>query len=52
MQNGQVYIEDNGSTNGTYVNGMKLVPKIKSKALEHGMRIRLGNEELEFKTHE
>jgi hypothetical protein len=43
------YIRDNNSTNGTYVNGIKLNPG-KRVLLNDGMRINLANEEFIFKT--
>lgn len=42
------YIRDNNSTNGTYVNGTKLVPG-KIALLNDGMTIRLANEEFIFR---
>lgn len=52
FQNGQVYIMDNRSTNGTYIDGIRLASGSMSACLEHGMRIRLGDEELEFRMQE
>ena len=44
----EFYVEDLKSTNGTYVNGVKLQPQIRSTALRNGDKVRLGDEELEF----
>lgn len=52
LQNGQVFIMDNHSTNGTYVNGVRLQPGIVSVALNEGTKLQLGDEELEFRIHE
>lgn len=46
-----VYIEDNFSTNGTIVDGEKLKPGIRSKAISHESIICLGDEELELKLY-
>ncbi len=42
------YIRDNNSTNGTYVNGTKLIPG-KKALLNDGMTIKLANEEFIFR---
>lgn len=47
-QGEEAFVEDIKSTNGTYVNGIKLQPQIRSASLCHGDKIRLGDEELEF----
>ena len=52
FQNGQVFVVDNHSTNGTYVNGRKLSAGEVSEALQHGTRVMLGDEELEYRTYE
>lgn len=49
LQDGQVFMEDNHSLNGTYVDGRAIQPGSISKALLPGMRIRLADEELEFR---
>ena len=46
-----VYIEDNFSTNGTFVDGDRLKPGIRSKVISHGSIICLGDEKLELKMH-
>lgn len=48
-KNGQFYIVDNNSTNHTYVNG-EMIPSNTQIPLSHGTKIRLSNEEFEFKT--
>lgn len=48
-KNGQCYIVDNNSTNHTYVNG-EMIPSNTEIPLTHGTKIRLSNEEFEFKT--
>lgn len=48
VRGGQVYIEDNGSKNKTYVDGRELMPGAKPKLLLSGSTIRLSDEELEF----
>ncbi|MBM7618442.1 hypothetical protein JOC95_000284 [Bacillus tianshenii] len=47
-ENGQYFLEDNDSRNGSYVNDRKLDPKEKVK-IRHEDRIRLANEEFVFK---
>lgn len=49
-KNGQFYIVDNNSTNHTYVNG-EMIPSNTEIPLSHGAKIRLSNEEFEFKTY-
>lgn len=46
--NGEVIIEDNSSTNGTFVNGGRL-PKGQSKAIKNGDVIKLANEEFDYR---
>lgn len=45
-RNGQFYLEDMGSTNGTYLNGRKLASPT---PVNRGDRARLGRSELEFR---
>lgn len=52
VQDGEVFIEDNHSKNYTYVNGERLTPENPPCRLEPGSRIRLGNEEFEFRIQE
>lgn len=47
-ENGEYFLEDNDSRNGSYLNDRKLHPKEKVK-IRHGDRIRLANEEFIFK---
>lgn len=42
------YLKDNGSTNGTFLNGNKINPQMDPVRLRSGDRIRLYDEELEF----
>ena len=44
----KVYIEDNCSKNGTFVNGVRIQPGMGPYFLENGAKIRLSDEELEF----
>ena len=46
--NGEYFLEDNDSRNGSYLNGSKLQPKEKVK-IRHEDRIKLANEEFVFK---
>lgn len=48
-QNGQFYIIDNESTNGTYINGKVIEPN-KSIEIKNGDLLRFSNEELKFFT--
>jgi hypothetical protein len=48
--NGEYYLEDNHSTNGSYVNGVKVSPKEKIK-IKHEDKIKLANEEFIFKLY-
>ena len=48
---GKFYIEDLGSTNGTYINGMKLPPNQKYE-LRHNSQIALGNSIVVFAAEE
>lgn len=50
-ENGNVYIEDNYSTNGTKIDGEKIKPGVLSRALQHGTKIYLGDEELELRLY-
>jgi hypothetical protein len=50
ISNGEYFIEDNHSTNGSYVNGVKLTPKEKVK-IKHEDRIKLANEEFIFRLY-
>ena len=52
IQNGQVFIADNHSKNKTYVDGKQLDSEEVPRRLEHGSKIRLGDEELEFHIQE
>ncbi|WP_186580087.1 DUF6382 domain-containing protein [Aquibacillus kalidii] len=45
--NGEYFVEDNNSTNGSYVNGMKLTAYEKKK-IRHEDTIKLANEEFTF----
>ncbi|MDR4889946.1 DUF6382 domain-containing protein [Fredinandcohnia sp. QZ13] len=47
-ENGEYFIVDKESRNGSYVNGVKLVPKNKVK-IKHEDKIKLANEEFEFR---
>lgn len=47
-RDGKVYIEDNKSKNGTYVNDTRIKPEMQPYLLKQGDKVRLGNEELEF----
>lgn len=49
LKRNQTYIRDNGSANGTYVNGVRIVPNVEVE-LPSGSKIRVGNEELIFYT--
>lgn len=46
--NGRYYIEDNNSTNGTFINGVKL-PKMGKGKIDHGDEIKLANEIFTFR---
>lgn len=48
LKNGEATLEDNGSRNGTYVDNMRIQTWAGPALLNHGSRIILGNEELEF----
>lgn len=52
VQDGEVSIEDNNSKNKTFVNGGQIMPEDPPFRLEPGSRIRLGNEELDFRIQE
>ena len=45
--NGEFYIEDNQSKNGSFLNGKRLQPGVR-ELLSDGMMVRLANEEFEF----
>ena len=49
QKDGQFYIVDNNSTNHTYVDG-EMIPSNSQVPLVHGTKIRISNEEFEFKT--
>lgn len=51
IRNGKVFIEDNHSKNKTYVDGIQLNPD-SAIELQNGAKIRLGDEELEFRIEE
>ena len=42
--NGQVYVKDTGSSNGTYVNGTTKLPANQLVSIKVGDRISLGSE--------
>ncbi|MCM3664683.1 FHA domain-containing protein [Mesobacillus subterraneus] len=48
--NGEYFFEDNHSTNGSYVNGVKVSPKEKVK-IKHEDKIKLANEEFIFRLY-
>ena len=50
ISNGEYFLEDNHSTNGSYVNGVKLSPKEKVK-IKHEDKIKLANEEFIFRLY-
>jgi hypothetical protein len=50
ISNGEYFLEDNHSTNGSYVNGVKLSPKEKVK-IKHEDKIKLANEEFVFRLY-
>lgn len=47
LKNGQAYIRDNGSANGTFLNGVRLTPN-QEVQLPSGATIRIGNEDFVF----
>ncbi len=47
LRNGRHYIKDNGSANGTYLNGEKIPPNVECK-LSAGDCIRIGNDDFVF----
>ena len=49
-RNGEYYVMDTNSTNHTYVNE-KMIQSNREVRLSHGTRLRLANEEFEFKIH-
>ena len=46
--NGEYFVEDNQSKNGTFINGVRLQPKLK-EAVCAGTILRLANEDFEFR---
>lgn len=52
LKNKQVFLLDSHSTNGTFVNGVRVSSEQAYGPLEHGAYIRLANEEFEFRMHE
>lgn len=50
VSNGEYFLEDNHSTNGSFVNGVKLSPKEKVK-IKHEDKIKLANEEFSFRLY-
>ena len=44
----KIFVEDLNSTNGTYMNGVRLQPGIRSNSLMNGDIVRLGDEDLEI----
>lgn len=48
MQDGDYFIKDIGSTNGTFINNSRIIPHTLTK-LNNGDKIRLANEEFEFR---
>lgn len=49
VQDGQVFIADNGSKNGTFVDGEELKPEDPPRLLLSGSKIRMSDEEFEFR---
>ena len=47
-KNGEFFVIDNHSTNHVYVNGMLIDPDTQVR-LTHGARVRLGDEDFEFR---
>ena len=47
LDNGEIFIEDKNSTNGTFVNGQKLTPNVET-AVRRGDKITLGNVDLQW----
>lgn len=52
FENHQVFLQDSRSTNGTFVNGVRISSETAYGPLEHGASVRLANEEFEFRMHE
>ncbi|WNF22766.1 FHA domain-containing protein [Mesobacillus jeotgali] len=50
VSNGEYFLEDNHSTNGSFVNGVKVSPKEKVK-IKHEDKIKLANEEFIFRLY-
>lgn len=49
LRDGQVFIADNGSKNKTFVDGEQIRPDEEPRLLLSGSRIRMGDEEFEFR---
>lgn len=49
-KNGEYFILDNNSTNHTYINN-KMIQSVVETKITHGTRVRLANEEFEFKLY-
>lgn len=49
MIDGEVFIRDNNSQNGTYVNDKQILPNMEPYQLPHNSKIYLGDEEFEFR---
>lgn len=49
IKEGNVYIEDNASKNGTYVDGVQIRVGMKPYLLKNKMKIRMGDEDFEFR---
>ena len=49
-KNGQYFLVDTHSTNHTYINGGMIQPDVETR-LFHGAKLRLANEEFEFRLH-
>lgn len=49
-KDGQYFLVDTHSTNHTYINGGMIPPEVETR-LFHGAKVRLANEEFEFKLH-
>lgn len=47
LRNGQIYIRDNGSANGTYVDGIRLAAHVDTE-LQSGAAIQIGKEDFVF----
>ena len=49
-KNNEYFIRDNNSTNGTYVNGIRIIGN-KEVKIKHEDKIKLANEEFEFRIY-